>query len=184
MSNRLCVCTCICPDWVTGGGCVKERYIHALIECRKWYRPLREGMGECVLSTTAINYKALGLHVLIRGINVSSFPPHTPPFASINAAGGRKSMRASESERERERERDREREKLPCVSYGGGERRQDGEKQGRKKDSTTSDNMSISWIADIAHSQIYLYLCVCCLIWAYYKSFLLYRSIYRPIPLT
>lgn len=48
---------------------------------------LREGMGECVLSTTAINYKALGLRVLIRGINVSSFPPHTPPFASINAAG-------------------------------------------------------------------------------------------------
>lgn len=80
-------------------------------------------MGECVLSTTAINYKALGLHVLIRGINVSSFPPHTPPFASINAAGERKSVRASE----------REREKLPCVSYGGGVSRQDGEKQGRKK---------------------------------------------------
>lgn len=86
---------------MTGSGCVKERYIHALIGCRKRYGPLREGMGECVLSTTAINYKALGLHVLIRGINVSSFPPHTPPFASINAAGGRKSMRASESERER-----------------------------------------------------------------------------------
>lgn len=28
--------------------------------------------------------------------------------------------------------------------------------------------------ADIALSQIYLYLCVCRLIWAYYKSFLLY----------
>lgn len=59
-------------------------------------------MCECVLSRTAINYKALGLHVLIRGINVSSFPPHTPPFASINAAGERKSVRAS-SRRESER---------------------------------------------------------------------------------
>lgn len=68
--------------------------------CRKQYGPLREGMGECVLSTTAINYKALGLHVLIRGINVSSFPPHTPPFASINAAGERKRVRESEKERE------------------------------------------------------------------------------------
>lgn len=145
MSNRLCVCTCICPDWVTGSGCVKERYIHALIGCRKRYGPLREGMGECVLSTTAINYKALGLHVLIRGINVSSFPPHTPPFASINAAGGRKSMRASESERERER--------LPCVSYGGGERRQDGKKQGRKKESITSDNMSIRRIGGTMYGQ-------------------------------
>ena len=116
---------------MTGSGCLKKRYIHALIGCRKRYGPLRGGMGECVLSTTAINYKALGLHVLIRGINVSSFPPHTPPFASINAAGGRKSMRASESERESERERER----LPCLSYGGGEHRQDGEKQGRKKGS-------------------------------------------------
>lgn len=68
-----------------------------------------------MLSTTAINYKALGLHVLIRGINVSSFPPHTPPFASINAEGDRKSVR--------------ERAELPCVSYGGGKIRQDGEKR-------------------------------------------------------
>jgi len=60
---------------------------------QKAYGALREGMGECVPSTTAINYKALGLHVLIRGINVSSFPPHTPPFASINAEGERKSVR-------------------------------------------------------------------------------------------
>lgn len=73
-------------------------------------------MGECVLSTTAINYKALGLHVLIRGINVSSFPPHTPPFASINAAGERKSVRASERERGRERDR-----KRSCLVYEGGE---------------------------------------------------------------
>lgn len=57
-----------------------------------------------MLSTTAINYKVLGLHVLIRGINVSSFPPHTPPFASINAAGEGKSVRASERKRERERD--------------------------------------------------------------------------------
>lgn len=77
-------------------------------------------MGECVLSRTAINYKALGLHVLIRGINVSSFPPHTPPFASINAAGGRKSVRASE------RERVKERQAALCFIW---RRWQDGEKQ-------------------------------------------------------
>lgn len=59
--------------------------VHTLTGYREPYRALREGMGECVLPATAINYKALGLHVLIRGINVSSFPPHTLPFASINA---------------------------------------------------------------------------------------------------
>lgn len=60
-------------------------------------------MGECVLPMAAINYKALGLHVLIRSINVSSFPSHIPPFASINAEGERRSVRASEKgERERE----------------------------------------------------------------------------------
>lgn len=60
-------------------------HIHTLIECRKQYGALGEDTGECVLSTTAINYKALGMHVLISGINVSSFPLHTPPFASINS---------------------------------------------------------------------------------------------------
>lgn len=30
--------------------------------------------------------------------------------------------------------KEREREWLPCVSYGGGEIRQEGEKQSRKKD--------------------------------------------------
>lgn len=68
----------------------------------------RDGTGECVLSRTAINYKASGRHVLIRGINVSSFPLHTPPFASINAAGGKE---------ERESERTGEREKPRGVSY-------------------------------------------------------------------
>lgn len=59
---------------------------------------LNKDMGECVLSMTAINYKVLGLCVLIRGINVNSFPLLTPPFASINAVGERKSVRASERE--------------------------------------------------------------------------------------
>lgn len=62
----------------------------------------------CALSMAAINYKVLGLcvrravcsSVLIRGINVNSFPLHTPPFASINAAEEQKSMRASEREGE------------------------------------------------------------------------------------
>lgn len=107
---------------------------HTLIGCRKRYKPLREGMGECVLSTTAINYKALGLHVLIRGINVSSFPPHTPPLASINAAGERKSVRASE--REGESVFDMEEVRAGRMV----------EKQGRKKKrqliSITSDNVS------------------------------------------
>lgn len=75
-------------------------HTHRLIECRKQCGDLGEDMGECVLSTTAINYKALGMHVLISGINVSSFPPHTPPFASINSDWERKSVRASERERE------------------------------------------------------------------------------------
>lgn len=64
------------------------------------YGPLNEGMGKCVLSVAAINYKVLGLCVLIRGINVNSFPLHTPPFASINAVGEQKSVRASEREGE------------------------------------------------------------------------------------
>lgn len=86
-------------------------------------------MGECVLSTTAINYKVLGLHVLIRGINVSSFPPHTPPFASINAAGEGKSVRASE------RKREIERETVLCFTWRRWEQAKDGEKQSRKKGS-------------------------------------------------
>lgn len=56
----------------------------------------------CVQSKAAINYKALGLHVLIRGINVSSFPSHTPPFASINAEGERKERESEVKKGERE----------------------------------------------------------------------------------
>lgn len=85
-----------------------------------------------MLSVAAINYKALGLHVLIRGINVSSFPSHTPPFASINAEGERKSVRAG-AKSEREGENESERETLPGVSSGGGERRLGGEEQCRGK---------------------------------------------------
>lgn len=95
------MCVCIRYAHLSVWKCVRQTHTqtHRVIGCRKQYGPLREGMGECVLSTTAINYKALGLHVLIRGINVSSFPLHTPPFASFNAAGERKSVRASERER-------------------------------------------------------------------------------------
>jgi len=56
--------------------------------------------------------QSVGLHVLIRGINVSSFPRRTPAFASLNAAGERRSVRA----------------RRPCVSYAGGQSWQDGDK--------------------------------------------------------
>lgn len=117
MYDFLTDCVCMCEDLshLSVWKCVGNTHTSAN-RMQKVVQAFKSGFGcECVLSMAAINYKALGLHVLIRGINVSSFPSHTPPFASINAEGER---REHESEVKKG-----EREKLPRVSSGGGERK-------------------------------------------------------------
>lgn len=62
------VCVCVCVHayhtliwmfwsvWVRESAARVHTQTHTLIRFRKWCRPLSEGMGECVLSTAAINY--------------------------------------------------------------------------------------------------------------------------------
>lgn len=64
LCEQLCVCACISYahlnvlKCVGQGKCCTRAHAdtHTLIRFRKWCRPLSEGMGECVLSTAAINY--------------------------------------------------------------------------------------------------------------------------------
>lgn len=91
--QEVCVHVCAQTSFVTPVA-VAGRDEERCAKRQKAVRPSRGAAGECAPSAAAINYKAPGPHVLIRGINVSSFLPHTPPFASINAAGEQESVRA------------------------------------------------------------------------------------------
>lgn len=68
LCEQLCVCVYVCMHIIRSSECFEvcgsgkvlhactHRQTHTLIRFRKWCRPLSEGMGECVLSTAAINY--------------------------------------------------------------------------------------------------------------------------------